>query len=97
MLYRFGGVADMNTRLGIRVAKCTTWAQLFRAALSADEANEPNQRGVYYSGWRFCSADALNLKLKQVRDGKAPLNTITRNHGLREKAAELLAAKKVAA
>lgn len=78
------------TRLEDKVSKCTTWKQLFHAALAADEANEPYAKGVYFSGIRFCSAELLNQRLHEVRNGKAALTTITRNHGLRAKAEQLL-------
>lgn len=72
-----------------KVTECTNWSQLLRVALTADAANEPGQKGIYYSGWRFCSAQRLNLNLKAVRDGEAPLNSITRNYGLRDKVLSL--------
>lgn len=78
------------SRLQQKVEKCTTWKQLFHAALAADEANEPNNKGVYTSRWRFISAEELNAILHQVRDGMAPIWHVTRNHGLRAKAQELL-------
>lgn len=79
------------SRLADKVAQCSSWKQLFHAALAADEANELNKKGIYYSNLRFCSADKLNTLLHQVRDG-APLNTITRQYGLRQKVQELMTA-----
>jgi len=77
------------TRLADKVMRCSTWKQLHHAVLAADEANEPNAKGVYYSGYRFCSAERLNRKIHEVRGG-APVSIITRNHGLRDKVVELL-------
>jgi hypothetical protein len=79
------------TRLADNVALCKTWKQLHHAALTADEANEPRDKGVYYSGLRFCSAERLNSRIHDVRAGGS-INRITRNHGLRAKVVELLAA-----
>ena len=77
------------TRLSEKVKTCSTWKQLHHAALAADEANEPYEKGVYYSNYRFCSGEMLNERIHAVRNG-APVNIITRNHGLREKVQELL-------
>jgi hypothetical protein len=77
------------SRLADKVEKCTTWKQLHHAALSADEANEPLSKGVYYSGLRFCSASQRNSKIHDVRNGGA-ITQITRGFGLRKKVQELL-------
>ena len=82
------------TRLEEKVERCSTWKQLFHAVLTADEANEPRQKGIYYSNYRFCSAELLHQRLHRVRNGGAPINTITRNHGLREKVSMLLSLSK---
>lgn len=79
------------TRLADKIVQCKTWKQLHHAALSADEANEPIEKGIYYSGLRFCSAERLNSRIHDVRAGGS-VNRITRNHGLRAKVIELLAA-----
>lgn len=73
-----------------RVAQCSTWKQLHHVALSADVANHPYERGVYFSNWRFCSAELLNQKIHAVRQG-ASIREVTRNYGLRAKVIELLA------
>ncbi len=89
MTRSYGG--HMNTPLAEQVSRCTTYGELLRAALYADEANHPPRKGLYAHDWRFISGRQLNNELKLVREGEVSLHRITRNYGFRDKANELLA------